>query len=597
MCWRSTSRTGSPRNERPTLFNAAQLRSRLSALPRTFWSTKGLGSVFDFAVSSNRRAVFMLVIASLLAFLPGVFQIPPIDRDEPHFAQKAKQMLETGDYVDLRFQDEAHYTKPVGMYWLQAATVKTAEAFGVPDARLTIWLYRLPSLFGAAGAVLATYWCALAFVGRRSAALAALMMAGSILIGAEARLARADAMLLFTVVTAMSVLARAYLFSRDDKIARPGWALLTVFWTALAAGILVKGLVIVMIVGLTGLTLSIIDRSLRWIQALRPLYGVVWLGVLVLPWFIAIYARTGNAFLLDSVVHDTLGKIANSQESHGGPPGYYLVLFFATFFPGCILAGLAAPAVWAKRREAPVRFLLAWLVPSWLVFELSVTKLPHYVMPLYPAIAILTAGAVEAKLLYRRRWLKSQVIWWFLAPVLLSITAVAGAIAIDRDLVLSAWPFFAAAIVCGFLAWQLYDDEGAERALMRATAATVLLSIGIYSMILPRLGPLFPSVALAGVLRESGCTHPVAASAGYGEPSLVFLAGTETRFTDASAAADFLHEGDCRFAFIETHQEPAFAQRAEALGLRYERGPRVEAFNFSKGQPITIAVFRSAREP
>ena len=597
MFWRSTNRTSSP-NESPTLFNAAQLRSRLCALRRTFWPTKGLASVFDFAVSSNRRAVFMLVIASLIAFVPGVFQIPPIDRDEPHFAQKAKQMIETGDYVDLRFQDEAHYTKPVGMYWLQAATVKTAEAFGVPDARTTIWLYRLPSLFGAAGAVLATYWCALAFVDRRGAALAALMMVGSTLLGAEARLARADAMLLFTVVTAMAVLARAYLFSFDNKIARPGWALLTVFWTALAGGILVKGLVIVMIVGLTAATLSIIDRSVRWLQELRPLYGVVWLVVLVLPWFIAIYARTGSAFLLDSVVHDTLGKIANSQESHGAPPGYYVVLFFATFFPASILSGLAAPAVWAKRREAPIRFLLAWLVPSWLVFELSVTKLPHYVMPLYPAIAILIAGAVEANVLSRRRWLKrSNVIWWFVVPILLSITAVAGAIVIDRDLVLPAWPFFAAAIVCGFLAWQLYDDDGAERALMRATAAMVLISIGVYSMILPTLGPLFPSVALAGVLRESGCTHPVAASAGYGEPSLVFLAGTETRFTDASGAADFLREGDCRFAFIETHQEGAFAQRAEAIGLRYERGPRVEAFNFSKGQPITIAIFRSASEP
>jgi 4-amino-4-deoxy-L-arabinose transferase-like glycosyltransferase len=593
MSWLSTS---SP-NERLTLFNAAQLRSRLYALPWTFWRTKGLASVFDFAVSSNRRAVFMLLIASLIAFLPGVFQIPPIDRDEPHFAQKAKQMIETGDYVDLRFQDEAHYTKPVGMYWLQAAMVKAAEAFGVPDARTTIWLYRLPSLFGAAGAVLATYWCALAFVDRRGAALAALMMVGSILLGAEARLARADAMLLFTVVTAMSVLARAYLFSRDDKIARLGWGPLTVFWTALAAGILVKGLVIVMIVGLTAATLSIIDRSVRWLQELRPLYGVVWLVILVFPWFIAIYARTGNAFLVNSVVHDTLGKIANSQESHGAPPGYYAVLFFATFFPASILAGLAAVAVWAKRREAPIRFLLAWLVPSWLVFELSVTKLPHYVLPLYPAIAILIAGAVEAKVLSRRRWLKRGVIWWFVAPVLLSITAVAGAIAIDRDPVLPAWPFFAAAIVYGFLAWQLYDDDGAERALVRATAAMVLISIGVYSMILPKLGPLFPSVALAGVLSESGCTHPVAASAGYGEPSLVFLAGTETHFTDASGAADFLREGDCRFAFIETHQESAFAQRAEAIGLRYERGPRVEAFNISKGRPITIAIFRSAGEP
>src|ERR1700730_16117861 len=591
MSWRSSNRSSSP-SERPTLFNAAQLRSRLYALPRTFWPTKGLASVFDFAVSSNRRTVFMLVIVSLIAFLPGVFQIPPIDRDEPHFAQKAKQMIESGDYVDTRFQGEAHYTKPVGMYWLQAAVVKAAEAFGVPDARTTIWLYRLPSLFGAAGAVLATYWCALAFVDRRGAALAALMMVGSTLL-----LARADAMLLFTVVTAMSVLARAYLFSRDDRIARPGWALLTVFWTALAAGILVKGLVIVLIVGLTVATLSIIDRSVRWLQGLRPLYGVLWLVVLALPWFIAIYARTGNSFILDSVVHDTLGKIANSQESHGGPPGYYVVLFFATFFPGCILAGLAAPAVWAKRREVPIRFLLAWLVPSWLVFELSVTKLPHYVMPLYPAIAILTAGAVEAKALSRWRWLKPNIIWWFVVPILLSITAVAGAIVINHDLVLLAWPFFAAAIVCGFLAWQLYDDDGAERTLMRATAAMVLISIGVYSMILPALGPLFPSVALAGVLRESGCTHPVATSAGYGEPSLVFLAGTETRFTDASGAADFLREGDCRFAFIETHQESAFAQRAEAIGLRYERGARVEAFNISKGRPITIAIFRSAGEP
>src|ERR1700726_104815 len=592
MSWRNIS----PPDESPTLFKAAQLRSRLCALPRTFWPTNGLASVFDFAVSSNRQAVFMLVIASLVAFLPGVFQIPPIDRDEPHFAQKAKQMIETGDYVDTRFQGEAHYTKPVGMYWLQAAMVKTAEAFGVPDARTTIGLYRLPSLFGAVGAVLATYWCALAFVDRRGAALAALMMVGSTLLGVEARLARADAMLLFTVVAAMSVLARAYLCSRDDKIARPGWVLLTVFWTALAAGILVKGLVIAMIVGLTAATLSIIDRSIRWLQELRPLYGVLWLVVLALPWFIAIYARTGSAFLLNAVVHDTLGKIANSQESHSGPPGYYVVLFFATFFPACILAGLAAPAVWARRREAPIRFLLAWLVPSWLVFELSVTKLPHYVMPLYPAIAILTAGAVEAKVLSRRRWLKRGVIWWFVVPILLSITAVAGAFVIDRDLVLPAWPFFAAAIVCGYLAWQLYDD-GAERAFTHATAAMVLISIGVYSMILPTLGPLFPSVALAGVLRESGCAHPVAASAGYGEPSLVFLAGTETRFTDASGAADFLREGDCRFAFIETHQERAFAERAEAIGLRYERRPRVEAFNFSKGRPITIAIFRSAGEP
>ena len=73
-------------------------------------------------------------------------------------------MLETGEYVDIRFQDEVRYKKPVGIYWLQAAVVKTAEALGVPNARQTIWLYRIPSLIGAIGAVLLTYWTALAFV-------------------------------------------------------------------------------------------------------------------------------------------------------------------------------------------------------------------------------------------------------------------------------------------------------------------------------------------------------------------------------------------------------------------------------------------------
>src|SRR5215213_6102688 len=104
-----------------------------------------LTAVVDYAVSSHARAVAVLVLASLLAFLPGFFQIPPTDRDEARFAQATKQMLETGEYVDIRFQDEVRYKKPVGIYWLQVAVVKTADALGVPNARQTIWLYRIPS--------------------------------------------------------------------------------------------------------------------------------------------------------------------------------------------------------------------------------------------------------------------------------------------------------------------------------------------------------------------------------------------------------------------------------------------------------------------
>jgi hypothetical protein len=104
-------------------------------------------------------------------------------------------------------------------------------------------------------------------------------------------------------------------------------------------------------------------------------------------------------------------------------------------------------------------------------------------------------------------------------------------------------------------------------------------------------------VALAKVLHQATCKDPIAASAGYEEPSLVFLAGTATHLTDASGAADFLLRGSCRFAFIEAHQERTFALRAEAIGLRYKSGPRIEGFNISNGKSVTIAVFQTAGTP
>src|SRR5580700_7499685 len=137
------------------------------AAPRLYRPANGLSILLDFAAKSHLRAAILLVAVSLLTFLPGFFQIPPVDRDEAYFAQATKQMIETSDYVDIRYQDDVRYRKPIGIYWLQAAVVNLAELFGFPDARTTIWLYRIPSLIGAVGAVLATYWCGLTFVSRR----------------------------------------------------------------------------------------------------------------------------------------------------------------------------------------------------------------------------------------------------------------------------------------------------------------------------------------------------------------------------------------------------------------------------------------------
>jgi 4-amino-4-deoxy-L-arabinose transferase-like glycosyltransferase len=557
-------------------------------------SARSLKSIVDFAVGSHARAVAVLLVVALLGFLPGFFSVPPIDRDEARFAQATKQMVESGDYVDIRFQDEVRYKKPVGIYWLQAGVVKAASALGFPHALSTIWLYRIPSLVGAIGAVLLTYWAALAFVSRRAALLAGLMMASCVLLGIERLIAKTDAMLLMTVVAAMGAMARAYLSQGRGRLsASSAWTTAAVFWTALAAGVLLKGPLIVMVVGLAAVALIVVDRSATWMLSLKPLAGIIWLAILVLPWFLAIMGRAGDAFFAGSVGEDLLGKVFAGQESHGSPPGYYFILFWVTFWPAATLAALATPAVWRARREPAIKFLLAWLVPSWLVFELVVTKLPHYVLPLYPAIAILIAGVIDARALSRKPFLVWGTIWWFVVPMVAGVAGIVVLAVIGRQFGLLVWPLMGAAAVMGFLAWRFYQADGAEHALLRAIAAAILIAIALFGLIIPSLSQLFPSPTLARILRDSGCARPEVAAVGYQEPSLVFLAGTATRLADTLGAVEFLRGGDCRFAFVEAREERSFAQRAEALGLRYSAGPRIDAINISTGQPITIAVFRS----
>jgi 4-amino-4-deoxy-L-arabinose transferase-like glycosyltransferase len=556
-------------------------------------SARDVGArILAAATDSHGRSIAFLVLFSLLCFLPGFFNIPPVDRDESLFAQATKQMIETGDYIDIRFQDEVRYKKPVGIYWLQAGVVRAATALGIADATTSIWIYRVPSLLGAVGAVLMTYWAALAFGTRRTAFLAALMMASSILLGAEARLAKTDAMLLFTIVAAMAVLARRYVGAADDPVAPRDWRDAAIFWTALACGILLKGPLILMVVGLAVATLIVADRKARWLLRLKPVVGVAWMLLLVVPWFAAIMSRAGESFFVESVGRDLLGKITTGQQTHFGPPGYYLVLFWATFWPAAPLAALAAPAVWRQRREQATRFLLAWLAPSWIVFELVMTKLPHYVLPLYPAVAILIALAIEHEVLSSSRRVVRTLVHWPLVGGAMLLIALVAIVYLRRQLGLLAWPFAGASIIFAFFAWRFYDTEGAARSLLRAAVASLLLSVAVFGVIVPLLRPLFPSAWIASSV-EPDCRDAQFAAAGYYEPSLVFLLGTQTLLTDGHGAADFLGGGACRFALIEARHERAFALRAEAIGLRYAPGPRIEAFNYNGGRWMTISVYRS----
>jgi 4-amino-4-deoxy-L-arabinose transferase-like glycosyltransferase len=561
----------------PTIDRAAGFSTRLDA-------------ILGYLMASHLRAAVTIVVFALLCFLPGTVALPPTDRDEARFAQASRQMLESGDFIDIRFQNEARHKKPAGIYWLQAASVRAAESLGFTETRSRIVFYRIPSLLGAIGAALLTYWAALAFVARRYAFFAALMMAGSIMLGIEGRLAKTDAMLCLTAAAAMGALARVYLAARETQLAVPAnpWLLALVFWTALAASILLKGPVVVLFVTLTLIVLVAADRSARWLLNLKPIPGLIWLLILVLPWYLAVTFRSQGAFLEASVGSDFLSKVLRGQEGHGAPPGYYLLSFFVTFWPAAPLALIAAPFAWRARAEPGVRFLLAWIVPAWLLFEAVVTKLPHYLLPAYPAVAILIALAL-ARAAPAGRWARrAGWVWPIFAVVVLGI-GVALVAAFGGRFGFLFWPAATAAVILAAIAASRLMAGDVERALAIALVAAIGTSAALFT-VLSRTDHLFLSPRLLATARLANCSRPEIASAGFHEPSLVFLAGTSTRLTTAPDAADFLRLGKCRVAFVTQRDAVAFDQRARETGLLYTRLGEVRGLNYSNGRRMAILV-------
>ncbi len=551
-------------------------------------------AALDTTLASHRRAAFLLVLAALALFLPGFFSLQPMDRDEPRFAQATKQMIETGDYVAIRFQDEARNKKPVGIYWMQAAVVGAADALGVPQARTTIWLYRLVSLLGAVSAVLLTYWTALVFVTRRNAFLAALLFGSTILIGVEARLAKTDAVVLATIMAAMGALARFYLLPEKSR----GWKLPLIFWTAIGLGLLVKGPITPMVPLFAGLVLAVKDRGATWFGAARPLYGLLWTLLIVVPWFVLIMIATKGAFLADSVGNDMLGKVGSGQESHGAPPGTYFAAFWATAWPMAPFAPLAAAFGWMARREKPVAFLLAWIIPFWLVFEAVPTKLPHYVLPAYPAIAILIMLAFErGALLVKKLW----------ARILLRLVSIIPLVLLTAGIGLSIWSgklpgvfAFVAAPVLVWLALHLLRNIGTEKietSVLAAVALAISAYVFVFSGIMTsgpfaawRMSPRLTEAARLALSGQGQCARLSAVTVGFNEPSLVFLIGTDLLMTGGEEAARFVQGAPCRVAFVDARGEAAFKATLSASS-NIALLTRVEGLNLNGGRKLDMGVY------
>jgi 4-amino-4-deoxy-L-arabinose transferase-like glycosyltransferase len=540
----------------------------------------------------GRWAYALLALFALILFLPGIASLPPTDRDEARFAQASRQMVETGNYVDIRFQAEARNKKPVGIYWLQAAG---AKVFG--DDK--IWPYRLPSLLGALGAVLALAALAKPAFGRETGLIAGFFMAGSLLLTVESHLAKTDAVLLLTVVVAQLALAQVYLRSRTG--AHISLAIVLLFWLAQGAGILIKGPVTPLISILTIVTLWIADRvaGIRsgFAARLRPAIGIPLALLIAAPWFIAI-SLGDSGFLREAVGQDLLPKLIGGQEAHGAPPGYYLLTITLTFWPAALVAWPAVIWAWRNRREPNLRFLLAWLIPGWILFELIPTKLPHYVLPMLPAVALMTALALRdapaALAATLRSWGgRTLIILWSLVGLLLGALLLAGTWVFEyRFAPLGLVPLVGAIIavaVGGSAAWR----GDVRRAALAPLIAVVLMWPPIFGRLLPGVDSVWlsRSIALEVAKQDTGAPRPPVAAVGFHEPSLVFLLGTNTLLTNAAGAAQHLATHPHAMAVIAERDEADFRDAALDLGFRPLRIAVVEGFNTARGKRESLRIY------
>ena len=462
------------------------------------------------ALRAWQRGV-LLGVVSLCLLLPGA-HLAFWDRDEAVYAEVAREMVRSADYVNPRLFGEPFAEKPPLAMWC------TAFAFRLFGESETAG--RLPHLLFAAGSIVLMVPLGDRLLGRRSGHLAAFVLATSFLFVASCRLLLTDSSLLFFTLATIAALVRAL----DGGAS--GWQVAA--GVALGLAVLAKGPVsllapLLFCVG----HLAARPKGSRSPAALALATRVLAAAAAVsLPWFVFVAYRSNGELVRSFLLVENLARFLHPMEGHRGPAFYYLVVLAAGLFPwtGLLFSGLAR--AWKGGRRAEAWAVAAWAFGTLAIFSLSATKLPHYLLPALPAFALLAVaaeGAVVDQSAFR------LFVWTQAATgvaLLLAAALAARLWGISSTVVI---PF---AIVAGFglaLPWL----TSRRLALGIAALLPALLAISIPLLLdtarcLPELG------RRAGVLRRGRETF---GELGINEPALGYYARVE-RFERWKKAED-----------------------------------------------------------
>jgi 4-amino-4-deoxy-L-arabinose transferase-like glycosyltransferase len=349
------------------------------------------------------------IVAALFYHLGGAALFEP---DEGRNAEKAREILVLQDWLTPHENFHAVLDKPIFFYWLIALAY---QLFGVSE-----WAARLPSALAALGTLALVYRFAQVSWGRWTALWSALILLTTVEFFVLARIVILDMTLTFFLTLALCAFFEAG--HSGDPARRRLWC--AAMYVALGAATLIKGLIGVAVPGIVIFFYLLLSKQWATLKRMALVPGALLFLAIVLSWYLPAEARNPG-YLHYYLWEEHFGRFATDEFDRGEPWYYFIAVGLIGFLPWTLLLPLAAKMAWkalaAKRLDDKILYLVLWVVLPFLLFSLSKSKLPHYLLPIFPALALLTSAALAR--LYQdapARWrLALSLPWWILLAVAL----------------------------------------------------------------------------------------------------------------------------------------------------------------------------------
>ena len=324
---------------------------------------------------SDSRRLAVLTLAAFTLFSYGLGASTLWDEDEARYAQVAVDIVTTGDPFTLRIDGRPWFDKPPLYMWLQAAT---GRLVGFSEFTARVW-----SAVAGATSVAATFVIARRLYGSRTALIAAAILATTMEFFVLSRVAVLDGLLVaFMLLTVHMVLVGQSAGDAGSARRAYGWALV---WAGCATAAKTPiGLVFPATV--IGLLWLIRGEGRRWREI--PLWGIVLYAIIGLNWYAVETLRFGVTFLQAALEHNVVGRIYSVVDEQPGPWWYYVPLLMAGTFPWTAFVPPAIVYHLRRRQELGSQLMLLWVGVVVLIYSVAATKLPNYILPVYPFLAI-----------------------------------------------------------------------------------------------------------------------------------------------------------------------------------------------------------------